>query len=200
MLCLKICTNANCLQTSQIQFAHGNGYASVTAKSAAPSRQDVQRTDSLPSLSLSPDVCVPFRASDQMWIDTPQSRSEALTLLARLCTQTYVEKPCDLLGHYFRSGCQAKSAAKLRKSYACLIAPQLLDMLTAAATPNPTGRETRSPTSLLDLPHLDTAGGPKVRRGDTQGPRRRRTENAPQPRGVLQPNAARAISFPHPEL
>ena len=39
-------------------------------------------------------------------------------------------------------------------------------MLTAAATPNPTGRETRSPTSLLDLPHLDTAGGPKVRRGD----------------------------------
>ena len=113
------------IETSQIQFAHGNCYASVTAKSAAPSRQDVQRTDSLPSLSLSPDVCVPFRASDQMWIDTPQSRSGALTLLARLCTQTYVEKPCDLLGHYFRSGCQAKSAAKLRKNYACLTAPRL---------------------------------------------------------------------------
>ena len=116
MLCLKICTDANCLQTSQIQFAHGNGYASVTAKSAAPSRQDVQRTDSLPSLSLSPDVCVPIRASDQIWIDTPQSRSGALTLRARLCAHTYVEKPCDLLGHYFRSGCQAKSAAKLRKT------------------------------------------------------------------------------------
>jgi len=52
---LSLCTNAlpqdfherysNCLQTSQIQFAQGNGYASVTAKSAAPSRQDVQRTD-----------------------------------------------------------------------------------------------------------------------------------------------------------
>ena len=184
MLCLKICTNANCLQTSQIQFAHGSGYASVTAKSAAPSRQDVQRTDSLQSLPLSPDECVPVRASDQVRIETPQSRPGALTLLARPGAHTYVEKPCDLLGHYFRSGCQAKSAAKLRKSYACLIAPQLLDMLTAAATPNPTGRETRSPTSLLDLPHLDTAGGPKVRRGDTQGPRRRRTGNAPHPRKV----------------
>ena len=109
---------------------------------------------------------MPVRASDQIRIETPQSRPGALTLLARPGAHTYVEKPCDLLGHYFRSGCQAKSAAKLRKNYACLIAPQQLDMQTAAATPNPTGRETRSPTSLLDLPHLDTAGGPKVRRGD----------------------------------
>ena len=52
MLCLKMCTDANCLQTSQIQFAHGNGYASVTAKSAAPSRQDVQRTDNIVSKSV----------------------------------------------------------------------------------------------------------------------------------------------------
>ena len=72
----------------------------------------------------------------------------------------------NCLATIFRSGCQAKSAAKLRKNCACLIRPSAVSMLTAAATPNPTGRETRSPTSLLDLPHLDTAGGPKVRRGD----------------------------------
>ena len=68
-------------------------------------------------------------------------------------------------------------------------------MLTAAATPNPTGRETRSPTSLLDLPHLDTAGGPKVRRGDTRGPRRRRTENAPPPRRVRNPTRRTQYHF-----
>ena len=69
-----------------------------------------------PSLSLSPDECVPVRASDQIRIETPQSRSGALTLRARPRAHTYVEKPRHLLGHYIRSGGQAKRAAKLRKT------------------------------------------------------------------------------------
>ena len=51
-----------------------------------------------------------------MWTDTPKSRSGALTLLARLCTHTYVEKLGDLLGYYFRSGCSHTDANCLQTS------------------------------------------------------------------------------------
>ena len=73
--------------------------------------------------------------------------------------------------------------------------PSAVSMLTAAATPNPTGRETKSPTSILDLPHLDTAGGPKVRRGYTLGPRRRRTKNAQYPRRIRNPTRRAQYHF-----